>query len=83
MRNIQLTVLIASRNGECVLPRVLAGYRGVVSPPVAWKLLVVDNGSTDATPQILDSFKRDLPLQVLDEPVPGKSRALNAGLAAV
>jgi hypothetical protein len=34
MTNIQLTVLIASRNGERVLPRVLAGYRSVVAPQV-------------------------------------------------
>ena len=83
MTVIQLTVLIASRNGERVLPRVLAGYRSAVAPQVGWKILVVDNASTDTTPQVLNSFKRDLPLQILREPVPGKSRALNTGLQAV
>jgi GT2 family glycosyltransferase len=83
MPDVELTVLIASRNGEDVLPRVLAGYAAAAAPPVGWKLVVVDNGSSDATPQILDRFKRELPLEVLDEPVPGKYRALNTGLRAI
>jgi GT2 family glycosyltransferase len=83
MTDTQLTVLIASRNGARVLPRVLAGYRIAAAPSVGWKILVVDNASTDATRQVLDAFKRDLPLEVLSEPVAGKSRALNTGLRAV
>ena len=83
MKRIDLTVLIATRNGEHVLPRTLDGYRRLAAPSVGWKLLVVDNASTDATPDIVGSYKQDLPLDFLRQPVPGKSRALNTGLAAV
>jgi GT2 family glycosyltransferase len=83
MPAIQLTVLLATRNGEHVLPRVLAGYRDAHPPPVGWKIVVVDNGSTDATAQVLNSFRRTLPLRVFGEPIAGKSRALNTGLQAI
>src|ERR1700733_8012236 len=83
MPSIELTVLFATRNGEHVLPRTLGGYRRLSAPAVGWKIVVVDNGSTDATPAIIQSFARDLPLQTLRQPVAGKSRALNTGLAAV
>jgi glycosyltransferase involved in cell wall biosynthesis len=80
MQKVQMTVLLATRNGERVLARTLEGYCRASAPPVGWKLVIVDNGSTDATPDIIKSFKKRLPLDALVEPVPGKSRALNAGL---
>jgi hypothetical protein len=80
MGEIQLTVLLATRNGAHVLPRTLGGYRCVAAPTFGWKLVVVDNGSTDATPEILKSFETHLPLQVLHQPVPGKNRSLNVGI---
>jgi glycosyltransferase involved in cell wall biosynthesis len=80
MSNVQLTVLIATRNGEHVLPRVLDGYRKAIAPPVPWKIIVVDNGSTDSTSQVLSSYEPHLPLQALSTPNAGKSRALNLGL---
>jgi glucosyl-dolichyl phosphate glucuronosyltransferase len=83
MPNVELTVLLATRNGEQVLPRTLDGYRRVSAPSVKWKIVVVDNGSTDSTPEIIRSFASDLPLQALVQPIAGKNRALNTGLAAV
>jgi glycosyltransferase involved in cell wall biosynthesis len=50
VQSIQLCVLLASRNGEHVLPRTLEAYRCAMPPAVQWKLIVVDNGSTDRTP---------------------------------
>ena len=47
MRDVQLTVLLATRNRQHLLARVLEGYRRASVPPVRWKLLIVDNGSTD------------------------------------
>jgi len=48
-----------------------------------WKLVVVDNGSSDSTQAILSSFKPYLPLEVLEQPKAGKSRALNTGVGAI
>jgi len=52
-------------------------------PPSGWKLVVVDNGSTDETPRILASFANRLPLVSVCEPKPGKNNALNTGLGLV
>ena len=79
----QLTVLFATRNGQQVLPRTLDAYRRATSPAVPWKLVVVDNGSTDATADILRSFRQHLPLELMEQPVAGKNRALNTGVDAV
>jgi glycosyltransferase involved in cell wall biosynthesis len=83
MNDVHLTVLLASRNGGAVLPRTLDGYRRAATPPVGWKIVVVDNGSTDDTQQVIESFKASLPIEGLRQPVPGKNRALNTGLGAV
>jgi glycosyltransferase involved in cell wall biosynthesis len=83
LRNIETTVLLASHNGEAVLARTLEGYCSVNPEANSWKLVIVDNGSTDSTPHIIEAFKARLPLERVHEPVAGKNRALNAGLARV
>jgi hypothetical protein len=47
--------------------------------------VIVDNGSNDTTPQIIDDFANAAPFPVrhLTEPQAGKSRALNAGVAVI
>jgi hypothetical protein len=75
-----LTVLITTYNGAPTLPEVLAAYGRLVPPVGGWKLIVVDNGSTDATPEILESFRARLPLQVLHQVQRGQNAARNTGL---
>ena len=75
-----LTILMATRNRAQILREVLESYCRIVPPHDGWKLVVIDNGSTDETTQVLDSFQNRLPLQVLSESRPGKSCALNTGL---
>jgi glycosyltransferase involved in cell wall biosynthesis len=82
MSNAAITVLLATRNGEHVLPRVLAGYRRAVAPTAGWNMVIVDNGSTDATAQIIEAARAELPLDILNQPVAGKNRALNTGIEA-
>ena len=76
-----LTVLIASRNGEAVLPRTLAALCAQTLPFDQWKVVVADNGSTDGTAEVMESFARRLPLSSVYEASPGKNRALNKALA--
>lgn len=78
-----LTVLFATKNRASILERVLECYCSLNGPEGGWKLVVVDNGSTDLTLEVLASFTERLPLQVVSEQVPGKNRALNAGLDLV
>jgi L-malate glycosyltransferase len=78
-----LTVLIATRNGEDTLPRVLPAYRELDPPPGGWRMVIVDNGSTDRSGAILQAHRASLPLTPHFEALPGKNAALNAGLALV
>jgi L-malate glycosyltransferase len=76
-----LTVLFATRNRSPVLQQVLEAFCRLEQPAGGWKLVVVDNGSNDRTADILASFANRLPLQAAFEPIAGKNRALNTGLA--
>jgi L-malate glycosyltransferase len=78
-----LTVLFATRNRARILRDVLETFCRLESPPSGWKLVVVDNGSTDNTLSVLAAFANRLPLQCVSEPTPGKNAALNTGLAMI
>ncbi len=75
-----LTVLIATHNGTDTLGRTLERFGALVPPPGGWKLLVVNNASTDGTEQLVLGFSDRLPLEYLVEPRLGKPYALNTGL---
>jgi L-malate glycosyltransferase len=78
-----LTVLLSTKNRAEILRRTLEEFCSLQEPLSRWKLIVVDNGSTDRTAEVLASFADRLPLQVIYEPIPGKNAALNAGLRFV
>ena len=75
-----ITVLMATHNGADTLPQVLEAYCKLDPPNHEWRLIVVDNGSTDRTKDVIGSFKSNLPLTYVYEPKLGKNVALNAGL---
>jgi poly-beta-1,6-N-acetyl-D-glucosamine synthase len=81
---VAVTVLIAARNEAERIEETIAyvarqDYHGPVS------VLVADNGSTDGTRAVAEAFGAANGLDVtgIVEPRPGKSHALNTGLAAV
>jgi len=78
-----LTVLFATKNRARILSNVLESFCDLLAPAGGWKLVVVDNGSSDETLSVLKSFSNRLPLTFATEPAPGKNAALNAGLATV
>ena len=77
-----LTVLIATYNGMDTLPKELDALCQLRKPSGGWKLVIVDNGSTDSTKEIIRSFMDRLPLTYVFEPCRGKNAALNTGLAS-
>jgi glycosyltransferase involved in cell wall biosynthesis len=68
---------MATCNGAATLPKVLAAYGALQSPPGGWRLLVADDGSTDATAALLAAHAARLPLQLVRLARGGKNRALN------
>ena len=75
-----LTVFIATRNRSQTLTRVLDTFARVQVPSSGWKLVVVDNGSTDQTREVVASFQSVLPLIYKFEGTVGKNVALNTAL---
>ena len=75
-----LTTVFATRNRAASLPRVLDAFAALQSPPGGWSLVVVDNGSADATAEVVQRYIGRLPLTLLHCAAPGKNRALNAAL---
>jgi glycosyltransferase involved in cell wall biosynthesis len=74
-----ITVIISTRNRSGMLASTLTSL-SEQDFHLPWELLVVDNGSTDETSDVLADFSRrvpTLPMRILQENTPGKSRALN------
>jgi glycosyltransferase involved in cell wall biosynthesis len=80
---IDCSVIICTRNRHRQLEEALASMTALVIPPsLIWELIVVDNGSTDATPAVIESSKNTLPIRRVFEPLAGLSNARNAGVDA-
>ncbi len=78
---MRLTVAICTWNRARLLARALERLTTVEPPAMPWEVLVVDNGSSDDTPRVLDHFARRLPLRRVVEAALGLSNARNAAVA--
>jgi glycosyltransferase involved in cell wall biosynthesis len=78
-----LTVLLATRNRASILQQTLDAFCRLQEPESGWRLVIVNNGSTDQTVAVLSSFTRRLPLYALCETKGGKNSALNTGLGSI
>jgi glycosyltransferase involved in cell wall biosynthesis len=81
LRAVDFTVLIVTHNRADTLRLTLRSLASCVTT-ATWEVLVVNNGSTDDTPRVVEQLAPTfpVPLACLDEPVLGKYGALNAGL---
>lgn len=78
-----VTVLLSTLNNADRLALTLEGFTRLRIPEgCEWEVVVADNGSTDNTAEVLHRWEGRLPLRSVWEPLPGVSRARNAGLAA-
>ena len=78
-----VSLIISTRNRAPSLERCLETVR-LIRGDTPWELVVVDNGSTDDTAEILRGFaqRSRVRMRVVSEPIPGLSRARNAGARA-
>ena len=77
-----LTVIMCTRDRAEQLRRVLKSACSLRIPPgVTWEFLLVDNGSTDHTAEVVESFTDRLPIRRVWQPELGLSNARNAGVA--
>lgn len=84
MSNPDYTVVICTRNRADVLPQCLDALAANAFDKSRYEAIVVDNGSADGTPAVLEAEGRRgrLPLRALSEPRPGVCRARNVAIAA-
>ncbi len=75
-----VSIIISTRNRAPALARCLETVR-LIRADTPWELVVVNNGSTDDTPETLRGFaqRSRVRMQIANEPVAGLSRARNAG----
>ena len=80
---LRLDVLLPTRDRSALLRRAIDSLLAAPIPQgLSVKVVVIDNGSTDGTPALLDRISRAHPdrVSVVRERRCGKSRALNAGI---
>ncbi len=80
---VLVSIAICTWNRAAVLDRTLESLRDLRVPDgIDWELLVVDNNSTDETPQVARRHAAHLPLRLLFEPVQGVGVARNRAISA-
>lgn len=79
---LRITIAICTRNRAASLARTLTSLTELEDPKCSYEVLVVDNGSTDATQAKLAAFAEALPLTWTSEPEPGLSHARNRAVRA-
>lgn len=80
----RVSVLICTYNRASLLATTLESLGACEPPPGGFEVLVVDNASTDSTEAVVEARRANypVPLRYIFEGRPGKSHALNTGLAA-
>ena len=77
---VEISAIICTRNRAVFLEKCLCGLLRQTLSPGHYEIIVVDNGSTDNTSEILDKYADNPLVHVVNEPVAGLSRARNRGL---
>lgn len=80
----RISVLVCTWNLPDALHRLLRSLSDQILPVSEFEVIVVDNNSTDNTRAVLTTWQQECSYRLiyLFEPKPGKTHALNAGIAA-
>jgi glycosyltransferase involved in cell wall biosynthesis/peptidoglycan/xylan/chitin deacetylase (PgdA/CDA1 family) len=79
----RLSVVIATYDRVDALRRCLAAFERQTAPADAFEVVVVDDGSSDATGAWLDGYRPPFALQVAHQPNQGQAVAVNRGIDLV
>ena len=79
----ELSIVIPTFDRAATLRECLDSLARQTAPPDAFDVVVVDDGSSDETPAVLDSYDAPFPLHVLRQPNQGQTVARNRALEQV
>jgi glucosyl-dolichyl phosphate glucuronosyltransferase len=80
---VQISVILCTYNRSEYLKKWLDGIAASVLPEsIKWEVLIVDNNSSDQTPEVASEFAARYPtrFRYIFEPRQGKAHALNTGI---
>ncbi len=82
-RSITFTIIVCSKNRGSRLSGCLEYLTKITYRPNEWELILVDNGSTDNTKVVFDSFSQKIPAKTsyLYQPIVGLAHARNLAVA--
>jgi GT2 family glycosyltransferase len=80
---MRASVIIATKDRAAFLERALASLEAQIGAP-SFEVVIVDNGSTDATPSVAELAMRSgrIPVRYVYEAEPNRGKARNRGVAA-
>lgn len=78
-----VTVIFATYNRDDSVRETLEAFLQLDLKGIQPQFVVVANNCSDSTIEVLHSFEDRLPLVIVEEPTPGKNRALNKALESV
>lgn len=79
-RSRTLTVVVATSDRAALLTRTLESLRAQSLDPRRWEVVVVDDGSTDATREAVRAFEAEVPLRYAYQRRAGRAQAMNHGV---
>ncbi len=82
MRKPEASIIIACHNEEQMLPYSIEAVGQQAESVPNQELIIVVNGSTDASAEIARNSEIDMPVHVIETATPGKKHAMNLGMAA-
>jgi len=77
-KNLSFIIIIANYNGEKYLKRCLESVKNTKYN--SYKVCIVDDGSTDSSLKIVNSFKETLDLEIINQNHGGASKARNIAI---
>jgi GT2 family glycosyltransferase len=75
-----ISALLTTCNRQHLLPRVLEGLSRQSLDPAKFEVVAIDDGSSDATPQILAAWQEKIPLRIVRQNQAGLAAAKNLSI---
>ena len=78
--DIDVSVVIPTYNDSAALELTLAAFKCQTYPSDRYEVIVIDDGSTDDTKSLVETFQTSYSLRYLWQPNAGRGKARNAGI---